>query len=410
MESNIHNFHKMSINERLQKLMEFSNLTDDDINKLSSWVMPMETADHIIENVVSRIYLPMGIATNFLINGRDYLIPMAIEEPSVVAACSNGARIARAGGGFTAYASEPMMYGQIQIVDINDPELARINIMRNKARILEMANTRSSTLKSLGAGAKDLEIKIFDDMMIIYLKIDVQEAMGANIINTMCEYVSPFIEEITKGSVILRIMSNLTPLRMAYARAVFPKDLIGERTVDNIIYAYKFAEHDVFRAATHNKGIMNGIDAVLLATLNDFRAQEANAHAYASLNGYKPLTRYYKNENGDLVGSIEIPVAIGTVGGTTRSSEISRIAMKILNVENARDLSCVLASVGLSQNFAALRALADEGIQRGHMKLHARNVAIAAGATGDDIDKIADKMIRENKISITRAMEILKGD
>ncbi|SMD31353.1 hydroxymethylglutaryl-CoA reductase, degradative [Picrophilus oshimae] len=410
MESNIHNFHKMSINERLQKLMEFSNLTDEDINKLSSWVMPMETADHIIENVVSRIYLPMGIATNFLINGRDYLIPMAIEEPSVVAACSNGARIARAGGGFTAYASEPMMYGQIQIVDINDPELARINIMKNKARILEMANTRSSTLKSLGAGAKDLEIKIFDDMMIIYLKIDVQEAMGANIINTMCEYVSPFIEEITKGRVILRIMSNLTPLRMAYARAVFPKDLIGERTVDNIIYAYKFAEHDVFRAATHNKGIMNGIDAVLLATLNDFRAQEANAHAYASLNGYKPLTRYYKNENGDLVGSIEIPVAIGTVGGTTRSSEISRIAMKILNVENARDLSCVLASVGLSQNFAALRALADEGIQRGHMKLHARNVAIAAGATGDDIDKIADKMIRENKISITRAMEILKGD
>ncbi len=410
MESNIHNFHKMSINERLDKLKEFSNLTDDEMEKLKSWVMPMETADHIIENVVSRIYIPLGIATNFVINGKNYLIPMAIEEPSVVAACSNGARIARSAGGFTAYASEPIMYGQIQLVDVKDPELARINIMKNKKNILDMANTRSNTLKRLGAGAIDLEIKNFEDMMIIYLKVDVQEAMGANIINTMCEYIAPFIEEITNARVILRIMSNLTPLRMAYARAVFPAGLIGKETVENIIYAYKFAEHDVFRATTHNKGIMNGIDAVLLATLNDFRAQEANAHAYASLNGYKPLTRYYKNENGDLVGSIEIPVAVGTIGGTTGSSEISKIAMRILNIENAREFSCVLASVGLAQNFAALRALADEGIQKGHMKLHARNVAIAAGATGDDIDRISKIMIEENKISITRAREILKGD
>ena len=408
MDSVIHGFHNMNIQDRRKLIKEFSGLTEDDM-KTMDYRMPLEDAANMIENVYTVMDYPVGIATNFKINGKDYLIPMSLEEPSVVAACSNGARYALPDG-FTAYSTESFMRGEIELYNVPDPDYAIIQILQNKEKILEMANTRSRTLSGMNAGAKSIELHYINNELIVNLIIDVADAMGANIINTMLEYVSGYIEEITGAKSNLRIMSNLTTERITYAYAKFDGKKLGADTVDRIIMANEFAKNDIYRATTHNKGIMNGIDAVLIATMNDFRAQEANAHAYASLNGYGPLTDYRKDSNGNLIGSIKIPVAVGTVGGATRTSRKAMLAMKIMGISGSREFSTLLASVGLAQNFAALRALADEGIQKGHMKLHARNIAIAAGASGKMVDVVANEMIMKKTISYTAAKEIIENE
>ncbi|BAB60335.1 3-hydroxy-3-methylglutaryl-coenzyme A reductase [Thermoplasma volcanium GSS1] len=410
--SEVSGFYKMTVDERLNFVKEFSRLSDDDIRILrTNGSLAIDKADKIIENVITTIEMPLGIAVNFLINGKDYLIPMAIEEPSVVAAASNAAKVARKSGGFNAYATEPVMIGEIQVLGIDSLYLAKMNILRDKSRILELANTRSKTLSSLGAGAKDIEVNVYERphrMLIVHLIVDVRDAMGANVVNSMCEYVAPEIEKITGGRVNLRILSNLTKYRVAYASAVFSKDIIGKEAVDNIVEAYRMAVVDIYRASTNNKGIMNGIDAVLVATMNDWRAAEANAHSYAALEGYGPLAKYEKNSNGDLVGTIEIPIAVGTVGGTTGSIDKARIARKILGVSNATEFAGVLAAVGLAQNFSAVRALATEGIQRGHMELHARNLALSAGASPEEVDSVVNEMISSKEITMSNAIKILE--
>ena len=410
--SKIEKFYDLNIDQRLRKVAEFSDLTEEEAGiLLDPDKEKMEIMDHIIENVFSTLELPVGVATNFVINGRDYLIPMAVEEASIVAACSNAAKIARSTGGFTAEAGEPIIIGQIQLVDYGNADNAKASIMKNTDRILNLANSRSRTLSSMNAGAKDINIRVLDDpskSMVIHLLVDVRDAMGANIVNTMCETVAPFIEEITGGKVNLRILSNLTPQRIAKSRAVFPASSIGGReVVRRIISACEMANIDPYRAATHNKGIMNGIDSVLMVTMNDWRAAEANAHTYSHISGNLSLTRYYENESGDLVGEINIPISVGVVGGTTGAIQKVKIFRKILGVNSSREFSMVLASVGLAQNFAALRALCSEGIQKGHMSLHARNVAITAGARGQEAEKIAEIMVKRGNISVSSAQEIM---
>lgn len=406
MDSIIHNFHKMSVEERREIIREFSNLSVEDM-KVMDYRMDLDTASNMIENVYTIMDYPVGIATNFRVNGKEYMIPMSIEEPSVIAACSNGARYARPDG-FIAYSTGSFMRGEIELYDVPDPNKAIIKIMQNKEKILEMANTRSKTLSSMEKGAKSIEIHFVNNELIINIIIDVADAMGANIINTMLEYVSGYIEELTDSRANLRIMSNLTTERITYAYAKFDGKMLGPETVDRIVRASEFAKNDIYRATTHNKGIMNGIDAVLLATMNDFRAQEANSHTYASIGGYKPLTDYQKDKEGNLIGSIKVPVAVGTVGGATKTSKKAMLAMKIMGIDNSSEFSNILACVGLAQNFAALRALAAEGIQQGHMKLHARNIAIAAGASGKLIDTVASEMISKQSISYTYALELVK--
>ncbi|MFG1449630.1 MAG: hydroxymethylglutaryl-CoA reductase, degradative [Thermoplasmataceae archaeon] len=410
--SKIEKFYDLNIDQRLRKVAEFSDLTEEEAGiLLDPDKEKMEIMDHIIENVFSTLELPVGVATNFVINGRDYLIPMAVEEASIVAACSNAAKIARSTGGFTAEAGEPIIIGQIQLVDYGNADNAKASIMKNTDRILSLANSRSRTLSSMNAGAKDINIRVLDDLsksMVIHLLVDVRDAMGANIVNTMCETVAPFIEEITGGKVNLRILSNLTPQRIAKSRAIFPASSIGGReVVRRIISACEMANIDPYRAATHNKGIMNGIDSVLMVTMNDWRAAEANAHTYSHISGNLSLTRYYENESGDLVGEINIPISVGVVGGTTGAIQKVKIFRKILGVNSSREFSMVLASVGLAQNFAALRALCSEGIQKGHMSLHARNVAITAGARGQEAEKIAEIMVKRGNISVSSAQEIM---
>ncbi|MBD6955823.1 MAG: hydroxymethylglutaryl-CoA reductase, degradative [Thermoplasmata archaeon] len=412
MDSRIPGFHKLGMDERRRKVAEFSSLTDEDMKNIMAQI-PMDIADRMIENVIYLMDVPVGIATNFLINGKDYLIPMAIEEPSVVAAASNAARIAREGGGFSAYAGEPIMIGQVQVVKLKDPYASKVKLLENKNELIRIANEQDPVLVSIGGGCRDIEARVIDTslgaMLIVHLLVDVRDAMGANAVNTMAEAVAPYIEEITGGKVYLRILSNLATYRIAYARAVFPRRIIGDDAVEGILYAYEFAMNDPYRAATHNKGIMNGIDAVLIATANDWRAVEAGAHAYAAINGYKSLTKWEVNREGDLEGMIEIPIAVGTVGGASSTHPKAKVAKKILNVKDAREFSGVLAAVGLAQNFAAIRALAQEGIQKGHMRLHARNIAIMAGAEGDLVDRVAEEMVKEGKVRLDRAKEILKN-
>jgi hydroxymethylglutaryl-CoA reductase len=372
----------------------------------------MDLADHMIENVVGAIPTPLGIGVNFLINNCDYLIPMATEEPSVVAAASYAAKMIREGGGFFTSSTPPIMIGQIQIVGMKDPGAARLAILRAKEAILKKANDQDPMLTSVGGGAKDLDAKIIHttvgSMVIAELYVDCRDAMGANAVNTMAEAVAPMIEQITGGKAYLRIISNLATKRLAKAWCVVPKESVGgEEVVDGIVNASAFAAADPYRAATHNKGAMNGIIAVVLATGNDHRAIEAGAHAYAALNGpYTSLSRWAKNENGDLVGFIELPMAVGLIGGAVRTHPIAKIALKILSVKTANEFGEVLAAVGLAQNMAALRALAHEGIQRGHMSLHARNIAVAAGIPENLVDVVAETMVREKKIRMDRAKEI----
>ncbi len=411
--SKISGFYKLSVDERLKIVKEFANLSDEEVEILkNTGCMKIEQVNRMIENVIGAMEVPLGIAVNFRINNKDYLIPMAIEEPSVVAAASYAAKLARPKGGFFAECDSSLMIGQIQLTNVENPYFARMVILSEKENILKIANSQDKTLVKLGGGAKDLEVRVIDTikgkMLVVHLIVDCLDAMGANAVNTMCEAVAPYIEEITSGKVYLRIISNLATYRLARARAIFGKDIIGEETVEGILNAYAFALADPYRAATHNKGIMNGIIAVALATGNDTRALEAGAHAYASINGYKPLTTYEKNKDGDLVATIELPMAVGTIGGATKVHPVAKTCLKILGVKTARELAQVLASVGLAQNFAALRALATEGIQRGHMELHARNIAVMAGAEGKEIDIVVERMAKEKKISIDKAREILK--
>lgn len=411
--SEISGYYKLTVEQRLEKLKEFADLTPEEIDTLSiTGSLTPELADKLIENVVSTMELPVGIAPNFRINGKDYLIPMAIEEASVVAACSNAARIARSSGGFVSESTEPVMIGQIQITRYDDREALKNKILSHKEEILKLANTRSRTLSSMGAGAKDLEIRELNDPLksiVVHLLIDVRDAMGANVINSMCETVAPYLEELTGCVTNLRILSNLTPHRISRSKAVFKKELIGgEKTVDNIVSAYEMANVDPYRAATHNKGIMNGVDAVLIATLNDWRSAEANAHTYHTITGNYSLTRYSKTPEGDLLGEIEIPIAVGTVGGSTNTVQKATIFRKVLNVKNSKEFANILAAVGLAQNFAAIRALSSEGIQKGHMSLHSRSLAASVGATGSEIDEIAESMVKSGTISMTRAKELLE--
>ncbi|MGQ9781014.1 MAG: hydroxymethylglutaryl-CoA reductase, degradative [Nitrososphaeria archaeon] len=412
--SQISGFYRLNVDDRLKIVKDFANLTDEEVSHLKTTTpLGIDFADRMIENVIGIMPIPLGIAVNFLINGKDYLIPMAIEEPSVVAAASNAAKMARAKGGFHASSTKPIMISQIQVTKLDDPYHARNEVLERKDEIVKLANEQDPFLVSLGGGAQDLNAKVIDTergkMLIVELHVDCRDAMGANVANTMAEAVAPLIEQITGGKVLLRIVSNLATLRLARASAIFDaKTIGGEEVTDAILDAYAFAESDPYRCATHNKGIMNGITAIVLATGNDSRAIEAGAHSYAARTGrYSSLTKWEKNSEGDLVGSIEIPMALGLVGGATKSNPISRTCIKILGVKNANELAEVAASVGLAQNFAALRALVTEGIQKGHMKLHARNIAIMAGATGEMIDLVANEMANTGKIRIDIAKSIL---
>jgi hydroxymethylglutaryl-CoA reductase len=411
--STIASLYKLPLEERLRIVKEFAGLTSEEAQTLANGTMPTATAQRMIENVISMFPIPLGIATNFLVNGRDYLVPMAIEEPSVVAAASNAAKMARPTGGFTATSTEPVMISQIQIVKCPSPKDAEKEILSARNEILEKANQQDPTLLSMGGGAKDLRVRILPSqvgtLVIVELLVDCRDAMGANVVNTMAEAVAPMVEKISKGQARLRIISNLADRRVAKATTTVSKEVLGgEDVVDGIVEAYAFAAADPYRCATHNKGVMNGVTAVCLATGNDTRAIEAGAHAYAARSGhYSPLTTWKKDSKGNLVGTIEIPAAVGIIGGVTAVHPMAKICLKILGVKTARELGEVMAAVGLAQNMAALRALAAEGIQKGHMSLHARNIAAMAGAQGDLIDLVADKMVAERKIRLDRARELL---
>ena len=413
--SSVSGFYKLTPKERLEFVKKFASLSDEECALLqNTGSLPLDLADRMIENVVGATPIPLGIGVNFLINQRDYLIPMAIEEPSVIAAASYAAKMVRDGGGFHTSSTPPIMIGQVQVVGIEDAEAAKLRVLEAKEQILKEANEQDPVLASVGGGAKDLDAKVIHTsqgtMLIAELHVDCRDAMGANAVNTMAEAVAPLIERITGGRVYLRIISNLATKRLARAWCTVPKESVGgEEVVDGIVNASAFAAADPYRATTHNKGALNGITAVILATGNDHRAIEAGAHAYAALKGrYTSLSVWKKNEKGDLVGEIELPMAVGLIGGAVRTHPIARIALKILGVKTANEFAEVLAAVGLAQNLGALRALAHEGIQRGHMSLHARNIAVAAGATGELIDLVAERMVKERKIRIDHAKELIK--
>ena len=412
--SAISGFYKLTPKERIQQVKAFADLTDEECALLqNTGALPMDVADRMIENVVGAIPIPLGIGVNFQINNKDYLIPMATEEPSVVAAASYAAKMVRDSGGFHTSSTQPVMIGQIQAVGIKDPAAARLRVLEAKDELLKKANDQDPVLASVGGGAKDVDAKVIHttqgDMLITELHVDCRDAMGANAVNTMAEAVAPLIEKLTGGRVSLRIISNLAVKRLARARCTVSKESVGgEEIVDGIVNASAFAVADPYRGATHNKGALNGIIAVVLATGNDHRAIEAGAHAYAARNGaYTTLSTWEKNQNGELVGSIELPMAVGLIGGAVRTHPTAKIALKILGVKSANEFAEVLAAVGLAQNLGALRALSHEGIQRGHMALHARNIAVAAGATGALIDQVAEQMIKERKVRADRAKEIL---
>ena len=381
-DSSIPKFFEKSHEEKLDILCNFSDLTDDEVNHLKNATggIDFEHADKMIENAIGTFSLPLGIATNFKINNKDYLVPMVIEEPSVIAAASKAAKIARVHGGFTATVEGNISIGQVQVLDVNiQKSISAIN--SNSNEIIELANSASKTLPKLGKGAKQIHCKEIktstSSMLIVELMIDVGDAMGANVTNTMCETVAPLIEKITGGKTLLRILSNYSTKRMVSVSGTFDKEAVGgEQVVDDIISAFEFADNDVYRAVTHNKGVMNGTISVANATGQDSRAIEAAAHAYASSTGkYRSLTKWEKDNSGNLVGKFEIPLSVGIVGGVTNDHPIAKICTKILKLANVQDLACIMAATGLAQNFAAMRALVTEGIQKGHMKLHARKQA-----------------------------------
>ena len=420
MDSQISGLYKLSIEERLAVLQDRAQLDPEDVALLRDASLGLGRADQMIENVVGVHELPLGIATNFLVNGRDVLVPMVIEEPSVVAGASLAAKLVRAGGGFSAHATEPVMIGQMQVLDVNDPWSARFALLDQRERLLSAASEVDPVIVELGGGARDLQVRVFENspvgaMLVVHILYDCRDAMGANAVNTAAERLTPLVEEITGGRVLLRILSNLADQRLARARCAIPidtlafQDFSGAKVAQGIVEAWAFAATDPYRAATHNKGIMNGIDAVLIATGNDWRAVEAGVHAYAARNGsYTSLSTWsLDREENTLIGTLELPMAVGIVGGASRVHPTARVALKLLGVQSARELAATVAAVGLAQNLAAIRALATEGIQRGHMSLHARQVAIAAGAAGDDVSRLADQMVREGIVRVDRAREIL---
>jgi len=406
-------FFKKSHKERLDIIKKNCNLTEDDLKLLeNSGGISFDQADKMVENAIGIFSLPLGIATNFRINDTDYLIPMVIEEPSVIAAASKGAKIARIHGGFRANNDESFSIGQIQVVDV-DVASASSKILESSKEILEVANSQSNTLRKLEKGAKGVSCREIatssGSMLVVELLIDVGDAMGANVTNSMCEAVAPLVEELSGGRVLLRILSNYSTRRLVKTSAIFDKDAIGgEKVVDDIILAYEFAANDTFRAVTHNKGTLNGMIAVANATGQDSRAIEAASNAYAARTGhYGSLTEWKKDNDGNLVGNLEVPLSVGIVGGIINVHPMVKVCMEILKVDSAKDLACVIASAGLAQNFSAMFALSTEGIQKGHMKLHARNLAAAAGARPDQIDELVRKMIEERNISLNRAKELL---
>lgn len=418
--SRLENYRNLSPAERLAALARAAGLSEADQALLAKpGALPVDRANGMIENVVGTFELPLGIATNFRINGRDYLIPMAVEEPSVVAAASYMARIARDCGGFETSSTLPIMRAQVQVIGTTDPHGAKMKLLAAREEIIAAANARDKVLVGLGGGCRDIEVHVFPQtprgaMLVMHLLVDVRDAMGANTVNTMAETVAPIVERVTGGTVRLRILSNLADRRLARARvsltadALATKEFSGQRIIDGILDAYTFAAIDPYRATTHNKGIMNGIDPVVVATGNDWRAIEAGAHAWAARDGrYTSLTTWELSRDGRLVGTLEMPMAMGLVGGATKTHPLAQLALRILGVTSAQELAEVTVAVGLAQNMAALRALATEGIQRGHMALHARNIAIVAGATGDEIDKVAAELAAAHDVRTDRAAEIL---
>jgi len=418
--SRIPGFYRRDVRSRHEELAERFDLTDEELDLLRGTGMEgVPIADKMVENCVGVLCLPVGLGLNFQVNGQDYVVPMAIEEPSVVAAASNMARIIRASGGFAAWADDSLMIAQVQVLAIDEPFRARANIEQAAERILEAANQRHANMVARGGGARSLEVRVLDSepqMLVVHLLVDCRDAMGANIVNDMAESVAPLIEEVSGGRVRLRILSNLADRRLARAQCAIREELLarqgrdGSAVAEGVVEAYRFAVADPYRAATHNKGVMNGIDAVGIATGNDWRGLEAGAHAYAARNGrYEPLTRWWRND-GYLRGEIELPMAVGTVGGSTRVQPILRVLRKLLRAETAQELAMVMVAVGLAQNLGALCALATEGIQRGHMNLHARSVALAAGVSQDRIDDVAAKLVRIGQFSPSAARRIAESE
>ncbi len=419
--SRIPRFYNLPLEERLDDLAAAAGLTPEELAPFQTGGLLPGQADHMVENAAGTFNLPLGIGLNFVVNGREVLVPMSIEEPSVIAGASFMAKLARAGGGFTATTSEPHMIGQMQVLDTANVEAARLALLEHKTELLAAADEIDPLLKKFGGGARDLEVRLIANspigpFLVVHLLYDVRDAMGANAVNTACERLAPRIEAITGGRVHLRILSNLADRRLARVRCTIPvqelafDEFSGERVRDGIIEAWAFAAADPYRAATHNKGIMNGVDAVVIATGNDWRAIEAGAHAYAARNGrYTSLSTWGKDAAGDLVGTLEMPMAVGIVGGATKVHSGAKAALKLMGVKTAAELAEIIVSVGLAQNLAALRALATEGIQRGHMSLHARQVAIAAGATGEMIEQVAARMVAEKTVRIDLAEELVKS-
>ncbi|GAB4521711.1 MAG: hydroxymethylglutaryl-CoA reductase, degradative [Anaerolineales bacterium] len=415
-------FYNRTLEERGAQLLHSGALTPEALSALQGDAgLSAEQANHMIENAIGRYALPLGLGLNFIVNGREVLIPMVVEEPSIVAGASFMAKLARPTGGFFAHTTPPEMIGQIQILDLPEPHSARLRLLEHKDELLALSAEIDPVLQNLGGGPRDLQVRLIEDspigpFLVVHLIYDVRDAMGANAINTACERLAPHIENITAGRVHLRILSNLADRRLARVRVTIRTadlafdDFSGEQVRDGIIAAWAFAAADPYRAATHNKGIMNGIDAVILATGNDWRAIEAGAHAYAARSGrYTSLSTWCRDANDNLTGTLEMPMAVGIVGGATRVHPAARAALELMDVHTAAALAEIVISVGLAQNLAALRALATEGIQRGHMGLHARQVAIAAGASGEDIELVATRMIAEGTVRIDRAQEILKA-
>ncbi|HRQ14842.1 MAG TPA: hydroxymethylglutaryl-CoA reductase, degradative [Promineifilum sp.] len=419
--SRLPGFYKLGMAERVAVVAEWAGLSDDEAAVLAGQGLTPGQADHMIENALGTYALPLGVAANFLINGRDYLIPMTVEEPSVLAAVSHAAKLIRAGGGFAAEASEPVMIGQIQVLDLDDLAAATLALEAHRTELMALADSCSRSIVKRGGGSRDIELRPFPDtpvgpMLVIHLLYDTRDAMGANAINTAVEAIAPRVAELTGGRVNLRILSNLADRRTATARCVIPAaalehpDIPGREVAQLIAEANAFAVVDPWRAATHNKGIMNGIDAVCIATGNDWRAIEAGAHAYAARDGqYRSLTDWHVDDNGDLCGEMTLPLAVGTVGGATKVHPTAQVAMKILAVESAGELAGVMACVGLAQNLAAIKALATHGIQKGHMRLHARQIALAAGATDGQVQHIADQLVSEGNIRVERARELIRN-
>lgn len=415
-------FYTLTLEERAAWILEHADLTAEDVNALTGQAgLTCENADHMVENAIGVFGLPLGIAQNFLVNGREYLIPMAVEEPSVIAAASFMAKLARGGGGFFAHTTAPEMIGQLQVLEVPNLEEARLRLLEQKSKLLEEANRVDAMLVKLGGGARDLDVRIFPDspvgpFIVLHLIYDVRDAMGANAINTALEQLAPTVQRITGGRTHLRILSNLADRRVARVRCTIPlaslafENYSAEQVRDGIIAAWAFAAVDPYRAATHNKGIMNGIDAVVLATGNDWRAVEAGAHAYAARTGnYTSLSTWGKDADGNLVGTLEMPMAVGIVGGATRVHPAARAGLKLMGIQTAGQLAEIIVSVGLAQNLGALRALATEGIQRGHMSLHARQIAVAAGANPEQVERLAEQMVREKNIRVERAVEIIQS-